>query len=87
MTDEEFKEAEKLSLEMLDWLYSKASGNTPMLLALIKTTALFINYSKRPDVTTARHHAAFMAALKVELKTAAAYAAKHPMPARKGAHA
>jgi len=83
MTEQEFKEAETISLEMLDWLWAKSSTNATMLTAMIKTTALLLNYSKPAHVTSAKQHEAFLAAIKHELKASAAYAKKNPMPRRK----
>lgn len=80
MTDQEYKQAEGLSLEMLDWLFAKKIGSVQMMIALIKTTALFIIYNKIDGVSIAQQHAAFLAAMKNELKTAAAFAEKNPMP-------
>lgn len=77
--EQEWEDAEKLSQELLTWLYGKTDSGHMRIVVLSRSLALLMAYAKRPEFTAAQLIKSFTKGFGDELKRACAFAKSHPV--------
>jgi hypothetical protein len=78
MSEDEYKQAESLSLEMMDFLLQRASTSSLMLCVLVKCCALLLCTHKPDKVSFAKQRQAFARAFNEEMRLAEAFVKRKP---------
>ena len=79
MTEDEFKQGEQLSEEMLEWLFSRTTNSSLILVVLVKACALMLCMNKPARVSFAKQRQAFTAAFNAEMRQAEQFVKNNPV--------